>query len=104
MGRDIARVITVSVVLLASAASLFPIHMKVSADPWTTNNPDGTSDAVWNFSNPADYTRMNTEIVNNNATLERQPTFWWNSTTVADFSGPDSMTNVNITRWPGTSR
>lgn len=101
MGRDIARVITVSVVLLASAASLFPIHMKVSADPWTTNNPDGTSDAVWNFSNPADYTRMNTEIVNNNATLERQPTFWWNSTTVADFSGPDSMTNVNITRWPG---
>ncbi len=101
MRTDLVRALAISMVLLAPAASLTPFSRHVSADPSITDNPDGTSDAVWNFTNPADYTFTNTEILGSNATLERQPTFWWNSTTQADFSGPDSATNIDLNRWPG---
>jgi len=101
MRTNLVRALAISMVLLASAASLTPVPRRASADPSITNNPDGTSDAVWNFTNPADYTFTNTEILGSNATLERQPTFWWNSTTQADFSGPDSATNIDLNRWPG---
>jgi len=101
MSTRFTRALAISMVLLAPAASLTPFSRHVSADPSIMNNPDGTSDAVWNFTNPADYTFTNTEILGSNATLERQPTFWWNSTTQADFSGPDSATNIDLNRWPG---
>lgn len=101
MNRDTARALAASAILFASAISLVTVPTRNSADPTITNNPDGTSEAVWNFTNPADYTLTNTEIAGNTVTLERQPTYWWNSTTMADFSGPDLMTNVTISRWPG---
>jgi len=101
MNRDIAGTLAVSIMITLTAAITAQNPGRVAADPIITNNPDGTSDAVWNFTNPSDYTFTNTEIVDGNVTLERQPTFWWNSTTIADFSGAESTNNVTVTRWPG---
>lgn len=101
MNRDMAGTLAVSIMITLTAAIAAQNPGRVAADPFITNNPDGTSDAVWNFTNPSDYTFANTEIVDRNLTLERQPTFWWNSTTMADFSGADSTSNVTVARWPG---
>ena len=101
MSTDFTRALALSLVLLSSAASLTPLSRHSSADPVIIDNLDGTSAAIWNFSNPSDYKFTSTELVDRNITLERQPTTWWNSTTQADFSGPDSATNIDLNRWPG---
>ena len=101
MNTGLARTLAISMVLLASVASLTPFPRHASADPIITDNLDGTSDAVWNFTTPSDYTFTDTELVDRNVTLERQPTTWWNSTTQADFTGADSETNIDLNRWPG---
>ncbi len=99
MDRVSARALAASLILLASVASLLPIP-RAAGDPWIVDNPDGTSDAVWNFTSPADYTLANTQITGGAVSLASQPG-WWNSTTAADFAGPDSAMNVDLARWPG---
>ena len=101
MERDIARTLALGMILLVSVVPLVPSSNRVTADPSIIDNGDGTSDVVWNFTNPSDYVFSATELVGNNVTLERQPTTWWNSTTQADFSGPDSETNIERNKWPG---
>ncbi len=96
------RALIILLAILSFVSAFLPIPAtRVSGDPWITNNPNGTSDAVWNFSNPSDYVFTNTEAAPGNATLARQPVFWWNSTTAADFAGPDSETNIDRATWPG---
>ena len=97
-GRRAARA-GLLLVLVSLAALPLPTG-RVAADPWIVANPDGTSDAVWNFTAPADYVRTGTSIAGGTASLELQ-TAYWNSTTAGDFAGPDSATNVDLARWPG---
>ncbi len=99
MRRSSAAPIALVLMLSALAVALVPIH-PAAADPTSTNNLDGTSDVVWNFSNPANYTLSNVRVAGGLATLRPQVT-WWNSTTAADFAGPDSATNVDYTTYPG---
>ena len=101
MRRASADTVAVLLLLIVSAASLFPFGPpRVGADPWIVDNPDGTSDAVWNFTTPADYVLSSTQISGGISSL-RQQLAWWNSTTAADFAGPDSETNVDRALWPG---
>jgi len=93
------RAILLLVALSLSAGFGFPVP-HAAADPILLDNLDGTTDAVWNFTNPADYLRTNTSISAQEVSLESQ-VGWWNSTSAADFAGPDNATNVNWTRWPG---
>jgi len=96
-----ALAVTLVLVLLANvlAVLLLTAHPG-SADPWPTNNGDGTSVVLWNFTNPSDYALTDAEVTGGSAALKRQ-LGWWNSTSAADFTGPDSATNANWTRWPG---
>ncbi len=96
-----ALAVTLVLALIASvlAAPLIVAH-PASADPWPTNNGDGTSVVLWNFTNPSDYALTDAEVIGGSAALKRQ-LGWWNSTSAADFTGPDSATNANWTRWPG---
>jgi len=98
MDRVSARALAASLLLLTSAVAFLP--PRTSADPWLTDNPDGTTTAVWNFTNPADYALSGTQIAGSAASLLPQTT-WWNSTTQADFAGPDAATNVTWTQFPG---
>ncbi len=101
MRRAAERVLVFAVVLLSLALAFFPLPVRpVAADPWIVNNPDGTSDAVWNFTTPSDYALSNTAIAGDTVSLLPQVA-WWNITTAADFAGPDSATNVDWARWPG---
>lgn len=86
--------------LAASVASIPSLVPRASADPWIVDNLDGTSDAVWNFTNPADYAQSNVGLSSGTVSLATQ-TAWWNSTTGADFAGPDNATNIDLGRWPG---
>src|SRR6266566_2173202 len=99
MRRSSAAPIALVLMLSALAVALVPVH-PTAADPTSTNNLDGTSDVVWNFSNPANYTLSNVRVASGLATLRPQVT-WWNSTTAADFAGPDSATNVDYATYPG---
>ena len=102
MRRASAGLPAVLLLFTLSAAGLFPFGPPgAAADPWTVVNGDGTSDAVWNFTNVPDYALAGTEISGGVVTLRRQVE-WWNSTTSADFAGPDSETNIDRTRWPGS--
>ena len=84
-----------SLLLALVALSLLPLPLvRVAADPTITNNPDGTSTAVWDFSTPAQYALTNAAISGGTASLASQTT-WWNSTTAADFAGPDSEVNID---------
>src|SRR3990172_1811955 len=87
-------------VLLSLGLSVVRLSIPARADPTVVDNGNGTSDAVWNFATPADYVRANTVISGGTVSLASQTT-WWNSTTAADFAGPDSETNVDRARWPG---
>ena len=78
MRRSSAAPIALVLMLSALAVALVPIH-PAAADPTSTNNLDGTSDVVWNFSNPANYTLSNVRVAGGLATLRPQVT-WWNST------------------------
>ncbi|TLZ72705.1 MAG: DNRLRE domain-containing protein [Methanobacteriota archaeon] len=90
-----------SLLLALVALSLLPLPLvRVAADPTITNNPDGTSTAVWDFSTPAQYALTNAAISGGTASLASQTT-WWNSTTAADFAGPDSEVNIDRATWPG---
>ncbi len=99
MRRSSAATIALVVLLSALAVALVPVH-PTAADPTSTDNLNGTSDVVWNFSNAANYTLSNVRVAGGLATLRPQVT-WWNSTNAADFSGPDSATNVDFTTYPG---
>src|SRR6266480_1021004 len=92
-----ALIATIGILLLGAFSSLAvpPAH----ADPTTTDNGDGTSTAVWNFTTPTDYALANTEISGATAALERYVAPW-NSTTAADFAAPDNVTNVDLARSP----
>ena len=91
-----AVAIAVGVLTLAGAVPLRPS----SADPSVSANGDGTSTAVWNFTTPGDYALAGTSISGGVASLAQETT-WWNSTTAADFGGPDGETNVDRATWPG---
>ncbi|HLE46337.1 MAG TPA: DNRLRE domain-containing protein [Thermoplasmata archaeon] len=97
MDRVSARALAAGLLLLLSAVALLP---RASADPWLADNPDGTSTAVWNFTNPADYALGGTQIAGGAVSLLPQTT-WWNSTSQPDFAGPDGATNVTWTQAPG---
>ncbi len=99
MRRPFAVTIALVLVVSALAITLLPVH-PAAADPTSTDNLDGTSDVVWNFSTPADYTTSNVRVAGGLATLRPQVS-WWNSTTAADFAGPDGATNVDFTTYPG---
>jgi len=101
MRRTRERVLILVAVLLASALPVLSLSARpTSADPWIVENADGTADAVWNFTNPADYLLTNTVIAGNAVSLRGLVTSW-NSTTAADFAGPDSETNIERSMWPG---
>lgn len=89
---------TVAILLLGTLSWLAPTTAR--ADPWTVNNGNGTSTAIWNFTTPADYTLVDTEIAGATASLAGYSNTW-STTTAADFAGPDSATNVDLARWPG---
>ncbi len=93
-----ALIATIGILLLGAFSSL--AVPTAHADPTTTDNGDGTSTAVWNFTTPTDYALANTEISGATAALERYAAPW-NSTTAADFAAPDNVTNVDLARWPG---
>lgn len=95
-----ARAQTIALVLVSLTASFAGIPREVRADPAVVDNPDGTSTASWNFTNPADYVLANSQIAGGTVSLARQ-TSWWNSTTAGDFAGPDSATNVDFAGSPG---
>jgi chromosome segregation ATPase/regulation of enolase protein 1 (concanavalin A-like superfamily) len=97
MRRDCAAAI---ILLLAVSSLPLAFGTRALADPGVTDNLDGTSTALWNFSNPGDYTVSNARIAGGVASLALQ-SGGWNSTTQADFSGPDAATNVTWTTWPG---
>ncbi len=99
MRRPTAAAVVFLLVVSGLALSFFVMPRAV-ADPTQIDNRNGTSDAVWNFTNAADYTLSNTRVGSGQATLRPQ-TPWWNSTTAADFAGPDGTTNVDLTTWPG---
>lgn len=102
MRRGTAEATVVMLLVVFSVAALWPFEPpRTAADPWVVGNPDGTSDAVWNFTSPADYVRMNTEVSGGSASLLRQVQRW-NTTAAADFAGPDSETNIDRSRWPGS--
>jgi len=86
--------------VLASSTLAFFAPRPARADPFVVDNPNGTSDAVWDFATPADYALTNAQISGGVASLAPQTT-WWNSTTAADFAGPDSEVNIDRARWPG---
>ncbi|HKZ48814.1 MAG TPA: DNRLRE domain-containing protein [Thermoplasmata archaeon] len=89
------------VALLGLAVMLLPLPARlVVGDPTVADNLDGTSTAVWDFATPGDYVFNNTEVSGGNVTLARGVT-WWNTTTVGDFSAPDSATNIDLATWPG---
>ncbi len=92
-----------AVALFSVFASLLAVIPRVTSDPWVTANGDGTSDAVWNFSNPGDYVLTNTQISGGAGLLASAGpgVQYWNSTTAGDFAGPDSATNVDFTSSPG---
>ena len=94
------RALVTAIVLAATAMSFLRVPA-VRGDPTLVDNGDGTSDAVWDFTTPADYALTETEILAGSAALARQPVFWWNETSAADFAGPDSETNIDRARWPG---
>lgn len=95
------RASAAAIILLFAVSSLtIVLSPQATADPGITDNLDGTSTAVWDFSTPADYTLSNAFLSGGVASLAQQ-SGWWNSTTVADFSGPDGSTNVTWTSWPG---
>jgi chromosome segregation ATPase/regulation of enolase protein 1 (concanavalin A-like superfamily) len=94
-----ARTLTVLVLVgLVLAGGFLPL--RASSDPTIIDNPDGTSDAVWDFATPGDYARSGTSISGGVVSLERPPT-WWNRTSAADFGAASSTTNVDLTSWPG---
>src|SRR6266540_1540025 len=98
--RRLSAATTALVVLLSAlAVALVSVH-PAAADPTSTDNLNGTSDVVWSFSNAANYTLSNVRVAGGLATLRPQVT-WWNSTSAADFSGPDSATNVDFATYPG---
>ena len=97
MRRDCAAAI---ILLLAISSLPFALGSTAVADPGVTDNLDGTSTALWNFSTPGNYTLSNARIGGGVASLAVQ-SGWWNSTTQADFSGPDAATNITWTAWPG---
>ncbi|TLZ45909.1 MAG: hypothetical protein E6K19_01700, partial [Methanobacteriota archaeon] len=86
MRRDCAAAI---ILLLAVSSLPLAFGSRVVGDPGVTDNLNGTSTALWNFSTPADYTMSNARIAGGAASLALQPGSW-NSTTQADFSGPDA--------------
>src|SRR3972149_6267024 len=97
------RALALAVALFSALAPLIPSMPRAAADPWVTDNADGTSTAVWNFSNPADYTLTNTSISGGAGLLQSAGpgVQYWNSTTAGDFAGPDSATNVDFASSPG---
>src|SRR3990172_4050624 len=97
------RALAIAVALFSALAPLIPSMPRAAADPWVTDNADGTSTAVWNFSNPADYTLTNTSISGGAGLLQSAGPGgqYWNSTTAGDFAGPDSATNVDFASSPG---
>src|SRR5947209_8655665 len=67
-----------------------------SADPAVNDNGNGTKTAVWDFSNPANYTSSNVRIATNNLTLGLTPGSWL-TTSDADFAAngaPDAAAKV----------
>ena len=95
------RTLAVGVLFGLVLAGALPLAIgPASADPWIVDNPDATSDAVWNFTTPGDYVRSGTAIAGGVVSLA-QPTTWWNRTSAADFAGASSTTNIDLTSWPG---
>src|SRR3990170_2933467 len=97
------RALALAVALFSALAPLIPSMPRAAADPWVTDNADGTSTAVWNFSNPADYTLTNASVSGGAGLLASSGpgVQYWNSTTAGDFAGPDSATNVDFAGSPG---
>ncbi len=100
MRADRVRRLALLLVVVSLGSSFFPVLPRARADPFVTPNGDGTSTAVWNFTNPADYTLAATAISGGTAALAPQTTSW-SSTTAGDFAGPDSEANVDRATWPG---
>src|SRR3990170_3035074 len=100
MRRDSPRWVGEAVVLTLLFTGFASTLRSAAADPWVSDNGDGTSTAVWNFTNTADYATANVEISGGTASLAPQTT-GWNSTTAADFAGPDGETNIDRATWPG---
>src|SRR6266511_2786051 len=99
MRPALVRAIVAALVLLTAEASFVRIPL-ARADPTITNNANGTSDAVWNFATPGDYALSNATISGGIVSLASQVA-WWNSTTAADFSAPDSEINIDRASSPG---
>ena len=92
---------TLVLVLLVSGLAIpLVVTSPAAADPFSSDNSDGTSLVRWNFTNPADYSIADTEIVGGVATLQQQ-VGQWNSTALSDFAPSGGATNVNWTRFPG---
>jgi len=85
---------------LSVSSLLLGAPRRATADPSIIDNPDGTSDAVWDFVTPGDYALTNAAIAGGVASLASMTT-WWNSTSAADFASPDSETNIDRAQWPG---
>ncbi|HEV8595752.1 MAG TPA: DNRLRE domain-containing protein [Thermoplasmata archaeon] len=94
------RELSILLAVLSLSSALAGLAPRVRADPSITNNADGTSTAVWDFTTPADYARANTAISGGTVSLASQTT-WWNSTAAGDFAAPDSETNIDRTTLPG---
>ncbi len=99
MLSGLARPLAIVLALLA-CSSVLAGYGRVAADPFVSDNADGTSTVVWNFTNPADYALASATISGGVASLALQTT-WWNSTSAADFAGPDSEANIDRAMWPG---
>src|SRR5436190_19876452 len=92
-----ALIATIGILLLGAFSSL--AVPTAHADPTTTDNGDGTSTAVWNFTTPTDYALANTEISGATAALERYAAPW-NSTPAAALAAPHHVTNLDPGRRP----
>ncbi|MEK6988046.1 MAG: DNRLRE domain-containing protein, partial [Candidatus Thermoplasmatota archaeon] len=101
MRATLRSTVILLLVTLSTMAILLGPSLPAASDPWIVNNGNGTSDAAWNFTNPANYSLSNLSLAGGVASLA-QKTSWWNSTTAADFSGPSSSTNIDLNHFPGT--
>src|SRR2546428_5871365 len=76
------RLSLVAALLLVTS---FAMSYLASADPAVNDNGNGTKTAVWDFSNPANYTSSNVAIAPNNLRLGSTPGGWL-ETSNADFA------------------
>src|SRR5437660_12821577 len=94
-----ALIATIGILLLGAFSSL--AVPTAHADPTTTDNGDGTSTAVWNFTTPTDYALANTEISGATAALERYAAPG-NDATTADVAAAADVTSGGSARCHGT--